>query len=172
VGQRDNPRGRPRRQAGRSYSLVKQPKANASPPGLLHFRAPGVALSLFPSPSRARDMERREAPGASARRPGGLARSARCAADKTAHAPQIAKGQAPPRRSILALSVPGAACSCSGICAEARTDASQPGRSARPAVSRTSRARGYEPRPQDARSRSVFRIASRTRPLIERDTRL
>jgi hypothetical protein len=38
--------------------------------------------------------------------------------------------------------------------------------------SRTSRARGYEPRPQDARSRSVFRIASRTRPLIERDARL
>ena len=30
----------------------------------LEFRAPGVALSLFPSPSQAREMERREAPGA------------------------------------------------------------------------------------------------------------
>jgi len=31
-------------------------------------------------------------------------------------------------------------------------------------VSRTSRARGYEPRPQDATPRSTFRIVSRRRP--------
>ena len=37
----------------------------------LEFRAPGVALSLFPSPSQAREMERREAPGALRERPGG-----------------------------------------------------------------------------------------------------
>jgi hypothetical protein len=41
---------------------------------------------------------------------------------------------------------------------------SQPGRHAWRAVSRTSRARGYEPRPQDATPRSAYRTVSGRRP--------
>jgi hypothetical protein len=40
------------------------------------------------------------------------------------------------------------------------------------AVSRTSRARGYEPRPQDATPRSAFRIVSRRRPSMSEDGNL
>ena len=40
------------------------------------------------------------------------------------------------------------------------------------AVSRTSRARGYEPRPQDATPRSAFRIVSRRRPSMSEDENL
>jgi len=36
-------------------------------------------------------------------------------------------------------------------------------------VSRTSRARGYEPRPQDATPRSAYRIVSRRRPSMSED---
>ena len=46
---------------------------------------------------------------------------------------------------------------------------SQPGHHAWRAVSRTSRARGYEPRPQDATPRSTFRIVSRRRPSMSED---
>ena len=46
---------------------------------------------------------------------------------------------------------------------------SQPGRRAWRAVSRTSRARGYEPRPQDATPRFAFRIVSRRRPSMSED---
>ena len=46
---------------------------------------------------------------------------------------------------------------------------SQPGRRAWRAVSRTSRARGYEPRPQDATPRSAYRIVSRRRPSMSED---
>ena len=72
-------------------------RANASPPG--DFMISGAGRRPFPfSFSLAHEgMERREAPRA--RRcgpPGGLARSARCAVGKTAHAPQFARGQAPP----------------------------------------------------------------------------
>ena len=50
-------------------------------------------------------------------------------------------------------------------CLRIRTaSSSQPGRNAWRAVSRTSRARGYEPRPQDATPRSAFRTVSRRRP--------
>ena len=54
-------------------------------PGDFDFRAPGRALSLFPSPSRTRDMERREAPGASASALRTVARSAarRCDGART-----------------------------------------------------------------------------------------
>ena len=45
---------------------------------------------------------------------------------------------------------------------------SQPGRRAWRAVSRTSRARGYEPRPQDATPRSAFQDRLRKTPLHER----
>jgi hypothetical protein len=45
---------------------------------------------------------------------------------------------------------------------------SQPGRHAWRAVSRTSRARGYEPRPQDATPRSAFQDRLRKTPLHER----
>jgi hypothetical protein len=75
----------------------------------------------------------------------------------------------PSRRSTLAIFGPGTRASHSGIGAEACSESSsQPGRSTRPSLPRTSRARGCEPRPQDAKPRSAFRIASRTRPLIER----
>ena len=46
---------------------------------------------------------------------------------------------------------------------------SQPGRHAWRAVSRTSRARSYEPRPQDATPRSAYRIVSRRRPSMSED---
>ena len=59
-----NPKGR------RLQFIFTCQTANASPPGDLDFRAPGVALSLFPSPLHAREMERREAPGACERTPG------------------------------------------------------------------------------------------------------
>jgi hypothetical protein len=49
---------------------------------------------------------------------------------------------------------------------------SQPGHNAWRAVSRTSRARGYEPRPQDATPRSAFRIVSRRRPSMSEDGNL
>jgi hypothetical protein len=39
-------------------------------------------------------------------------------------------------------------------------------------VSRTSRARGYEPRPQDATPRSAYRIVSRRRPSMSEDGRM
>src|SRR5205823_11155196 len=41
---------------------------------------------------------------------------------------------------------------------------SRPGRSARRADPRASRGRGYEPPPQDATSRSAFKLVSRRRP--------
>jgi hypothetical protein len=45
-----------------------------------------------------------------------------------------------------------------GICAEGCSEtSSRPGRNAGRADSQTSRVRGYEPRPQDAKSRSAFR---------------
>ena len=62
-------RYRPDRRRSVSFHDVKQP--TLTPPGHLNFRAPGVALSPFPSPSRTREMERREAPGALRERPGG-----------------------------------------------------------------------------------------------------
>jgi hypothetical protein len=40
------------------------------------------------------------------------------------------------------------------------------------AVSRTSRARGYEPRPQDATPAPPFRIVSRRRPSMSEDGRM
>ena len=49
---------------------------------------------------------------------------------------------------------------------------SQPGHHAWRAVSRTSRARGYEPRPQDATPRSAYRIVSRRRPSMSEDGRM
>jgi hypothetical protein len=93
----------------RSDSLVKQPTLRR--PATCSF---GRRASPFPfsfSLAGRGTWSAGKAPSASARRPGGVTRSARCADGKTAHAPPTAKGQAPPRRSILALSVPGAAAS-------------------------------------------------------------
>jgi hypothetical protein len=155
---------------GWSYSLVKQPVANATPPGHLHLGRRASPFSPFPSPSRARDMERRERRRAPRRRrPGGLARSALAPVASRRMPLKLQRGRRLPGAPSWRFLFREPQTPCSGICAEARATSSQPGRSARPAVSRTSRARGYEPRPQDARSRSVFRIASRTRPLIEQD---
>jgi hypothetical protein len=56
--------------------LSNSPKPTLRRPGTLLFGRRASPFSLFPSPSQARDMERREAPGASTRRPGGLTRSA------------------------------------------------------------------------------------------------
>jgi hypothetical protein len=55
---------------------------------------------------------------------------------------------------------------CLRICA---ASSSQPGRSAWRAGSRTSRVRGYEPRPRDATPRSAFRTVSRRRPSMSED---
>jgi hypothetical protein len=62
---------------------------------------------------------------------------------------------------------PGTRASHSGIGAEACSEnSSQLGRSTQPSFPRTSRGFGCEPRPQDAKSRSAFRNASRMRPLM------
>ena len=59
----------------------------------------------------------------------------------------------------------GGRASISGIASgSVQRCSSQPGRRAWRAVSRTSRARGYEPRPQDATPRSAFRIVSGDAP--------
>jgi hypothetical protein len=67
----------------------------------------------------------------------------------------------------------GGRASISGIASgSVQRCSSQPGRRAWRAVSRTSRARGYEPRPQDATPRSAFRIVSRRRPSMSEDGRM
>jgi hypothetical protein len=64
----------------------------------------------------------------------------------------------------------GVRASISGISSgSVQRSSSQPGRHAWRAVSRTSRARGYEPRPQDATPRSAYRIVSRRRPSMSED---
>ena len=63
----------------------------------------------------------------------------------------------------------GGRASISGIASgSVQRCSSQPGRHAWRAVSRTSRARGYEPRPQDATPRSAFQDRLRKTPLHER----
>ena len=63
----------------------------------------------------------------------------------------------------------GGRASISGIASgSVQRSSSQPGRHAWRAVSRTSRARGYEPRPQDATPRSAFQDRLRKTPLHER----
>src|SRR4051794_19865793 len=63
----------------------------------------------------------------------------------------------------------GGRASISGIASgSVQRCSSQPGRRAWRAVSRTSRARGYEPRPQDATPRSAFQDRLRKTPLHER----
>jgi hypothetical protein len=104
-------RARPQAGVGHIH-LSNSPIANAMPPGHFHLRAPGVALFPF---SFSLAGEGHGAPGGAEgpalRAPWRTGKVRPCAADKTAHAPQTAKGQAPHRRSILALSVPGAASS-------------------------------------------------------------
>ena len=64
----------------------------------------------------------------------------------------------------------GGRASISGIASgSVQRCSSQPGRRAWRAVSRTSRARGYEPRPQDATPRSTFRTVSGRRPSMSED---
>ena len=63
----------------------------------------------------------------------------------------------------------GGRASISGIASgSVQRSSSQPGHHAWRAVSRTSRARGYEPRPQDATPRSAFQDRLRKTPLHER----
>ena len=63
----------------------------------------------------------------------------------------------------------GGRASISGIASgSVQRSSSQPGHNAWRAVSRTSRARGYEPRPQDATPRSAFQDRLRKTPLHER----
>ena len=64
----------------------------------------------------------------------------------------------------------GGRASISGIASgSVQRCSSQPGRRAWRAVSRTSRARGYEPRPQDATPRSAYRTVSGRRPSMSED---
>jgi hypothetical protein len=73
---------------------------------------------------------------------------------------------APPWRFLA-----GGRASISGISSgSVQRCSSQPGHHAWRAVSRTSRARGYEPRPQDATPRSAYRIVSRRRPSMSEDS--
>jgi hypothetical protein len=72
---------------------------------------------------------------------------------------------APPWRFLA-----GGRASISGISSgSVQRCSSQPGHHAWRAVSRTSRARGYEPRPQDATPRSAYRIVSGRRPSMSED---
>ena len=67
----------------------------------------------------------------------------------------------------------GGRASISGIASgSVQRGSSQPGHRAWRAVSRASRARGYEPRPQDATPRSAFRIVSGRRPSMSEDGNL
>ena len=93
-----------------------------------------------------------------------------CRADQARRAP--GPGALAFRRSTSAIFGPGTRASPSGIgaggCSE---NSSQLGRSTQPSFPRTSRGCGCEPRPQDAKPRSAFRNASRTRPLTSETAR-
>ena len=145
---------------------VKQPAPPPSATQHISFPrricAPGFSLFLSrPSPWRGgRSADRRTISFVAFARRDGSARVRRGASHDAGRSPL----GAPPWRFSA-----GGRASISGISSgSVQRCSSQPGRHAWRAVSRTSRARGYEPRPQDATPRSVFQDRLRKTPLHER----
>jgi hypothetical protein len=126
-----------------------------------HLGVPGSAFLSRPSPWRGgRSADRRTISVVALVRRDGSAPSG-CGASHDAGRSPLG---APPWRFLA-----GGRASISGIASgSVQRCSSQPGRHAWRAVSRTSRARGYEPRPQDATPRSAFQDRLRKTPLHER----
>jgi hypothetical protein len=153
------------REANPSRIPLRSMRATVGPPAIAFSRCQTAQQLSFPRRRRRPGFENFAAPNEGRR---SAERRQLCRAGEARRGPR--HGPLAFRRSTLAIFGPGTRASPSGIGAEGCSEnSSQLGRSTQLSFPRTSRGYGCEPRPQDAKPRSAFRNASRTRPLIERD---